>query len=520
MNRSPDSVKKELENLKQSQNKLVRSFKHQIDLLSQFIIRVSRFYADANSELDKEFQVLRGHLGGRSNFALAESSINKITQLLVRDADLFKLQNHKVNNLLHDSVKSLQSKKDLSDSVKQEALLLLSQLHETETTIFNSLPHFEQALLLYQKALENTESRANFGDAPANQNIELTDRLHQSICSELEQLISQLAASNKTDPELKQIRKMLIEGISHQELLKCCLLIIRSILKDVITERNHAERFISGMHVTLVELNQKIDHSIQETSASMEAKQATHQQLKDDLVDITEVISQANDLDHLKSQANIYLQKLSDSIQSNEQADKTEQLNLIKLLNAMQNQISQLEEQASSYKHRLIEQKFHSHIDHLTQVPNRAAYMERIDLEFSRWKRYGHDVCIALADIDYFKKINDQYGHTAGDKTLQVIAQKIQASLRNTDFLARWGGEEFVLIFPQTASAQLHKPLEVIREQVAKIPFKFKQQSVSITISIGATQLQAKDTIANAFERADQALYKAKSEGRNRCIIE
>ncbi|WP_416305689.1 GGDEF domain-containing protein [Neptunicella sp. SCSIO 80796] len=518
MQKQTATLNKELENLKQSQAKMVRSFKHQIDLLGQFIIRVSRFYANANSELDEEFQVLRGHLGGRSNFALAENSINKITKLLVRDADLFKLQSNKITSLLHNSVKSLQTKQDISDSVKQEAVLLLSQLHETETTIFNSLPHFERALLLYQKALENTPGQRS-SDANVNQNIEKTDRLHQSICDELEQLVSQLAASDKNDPELKQIRQMLIEGISHQELLKCCLLIIRSILKDVITERNYAERFISDMHKTLVELNQKIDLSIEETTACMDTKQATHQKLKEQLVDMTEVVSQATDLEHLKEQASSYLQKLSDSIQNNEQADKQEQLSLIKLLNAMQSQIAVLEEQAANYKHRLVEQKFHSHTDPLTQVPNRTAYMERIDLEFSRWQRYGHDLCIALADIDFFKSINDNYGHTAGDKTLRVIAQKIQSSLRTTDFLARWGGEEFVLIFPQTSASQLSKPLEVIRQHIERIPFKFKNQNVSISISIGATQLQAKDTVANAFERADKALYQAKAQGRNRCII-
>ena len=200
-------------------------------------------------------------------------------------------------------------------------------------------------------------------------------------------------------------------------------------------------------------------------------------------------------------------------------ADHQEQLNLINLLNDMQSQLNKLEQQAATYKSHLSEQNAQSRTDTLTQVANRLAYSERVEIEFARWQRYNHPLSIALIDIDLFKSINDNYGHTAGDKTLQVIAQHIQSNLRDTDFLARWGGEEFVLLLPQTSSSDLSQPLENIREKIARIPFKFKNKHVSISVSIGATQFSSKDTIESAFERADQALYQAKNEGRNRCII-
>jgi diguanylate cyclase (GGDEF)-like protein len=100
-----------------------------------------------------------------------------------------------------------------------------------------------------------------------------------------------------------------------------------------------------------------------------------------------------------------------------------------------------------------------------------------------------------------------------------VIAQHIQKSLRATDFMARWGGEEFVVILPKSNADDLIQPLEKIRSKIEKLPFRFKNKNVTITVSIGATSFSADDTVESAFERADSALYEAKHMGRNRCVI-
>ncbi len=126
---------------------------------------------------------------------------------------------------------------------------------------------------------------------------------------------------------------------------------------------------------------------------------------------------------------------------------------------------------------------------------------------------------IVLADVDHFKNINDSFGHSAGDKTLKVIARALRQSLRDTDFIARYGGEEFILLFPETPVHELEGPLNSLREKIKRIPFKFKDQSVPITISFGATQLRASDTGREAFDRADEALYDAKREGRDKVIF-
>ena len=188
-------------------------------------------------------------------------------------------------------------------------------------------------------------------------------------------------------------------------------------------------------------------------------------------------------------------------------------------LNGMEARLKELEAEAQTFRTRLAEQNFRSLQDSLTEIPNRAAFDERLALEIKRWQRYKKPLCIALADVDNFKSINDNYGHSAGDKTLKVIAKALQQGLRETDFIARYGGEEFVLLFPETALDELDAPLNKLREKIKSIVFTFKSQKVPITISFGASQLTAEDTSRQVFDRADEALYEAKKAGRDRVIL-
>lgn len=127
---------------------------------------------------------------------------------------------------------------------------------------------------------------------------------------------------------------------------------------------------------------------------------------------------------------------------------------------------------------------------------------------------------MAVADIDHFKSINDNFGHSTGDKTLQVIAMALKNSLRESEFVARYGGEEFVLLIPDVSANDIEQLLNRVREKVKNIPFKFKNQRITVTVSIGAAQILENEQISETFERADAALYKAKHESRDRVIID
>jgi diguanylate cyclase len=124
-----------------------------------------------------------------------------------------------------------------------------------------------------------------------------------------------------------------------------------------------------------------------------------------------------------------------------------------------------------------------------------------------------------VCDVDLFKRINDAYGHLAGDKVLKIIANSLQRNLRSTDFIARFGGEEFVALMPETSTSEAKIVAEKMRINIEESPFNFKKEPVQITVSFGISEFAEGETAAEVFSRADKALYKAKENGRNQVQI-
>ena len=157
--------------------------------------------------------------------------------------------------------------------------------------------------------------------------------------------------------------------------------------------------------------------------------------------------------------------------------------------------------------------------DALTGLYNRRHFEASADREFLRAVRYKNNLTFAIIDIDFFKKINDTYGHLCGDKILKDVAFIINDSFRKTDMVFRYGGEEFVVILTETDSQGAQIPLERLRERIANSEFTFKTQKLNVTISIGyASNLNDAEDAVELFSFADDALYKAKENGRNRIL--
>ena len=161
--------------------------------------------------------------------------------------------------------------------------------------------------------------------------------------------------------------------------------------------------------------------------------------------------------------------------------------------------------------------------DTLTGLPNRRYIEEAMEAECARAARYDQPVCVAMADLDYFKKINDGYGHQTGDDALKFVAGLARQACRSADLVSRWGGDEFVFILPSTTLKNAKRFAERFRQALASAAFahpKLKKPA-RMTISLGVAQA-GPDTFANAnllLERADKALYAAKAAGRNRTMV-
>jgi len=161
-----------------------------------------------------------------------------------------------------------------------------------------------------------------------------------------------------------------------------------------------------------------------------------------------------------------------------------------------------------------------SYEDALTGLHNRRYLDEMLDREIARGQRSGASIALVMCDIDHFKKLNDRYGHAAGDRVLQVVAQQIRAAFRSSDIICRYGGEEFVIVMPESQLDDARARAEQLRIDIAASHITFDDINISnITLSAGVSARYADDTTADILLRtADKALYQAKNSGRNRVI--
>lgn len=157
--------------------------------------------------------------------------------------------------------------------------------------------------------------------------------------------------------------------------------------------------------------------------------------------------------------------------------------------------------------------------DPLTGLPNRRLMMERLTAEVALAPRRKAEFSLALADVDHFKSVNDAFGHDGGDRVLVEISQILSENLRSYDICARWGGEEFLILLPETPGAHALEVADRIREAIDNAKMRSGTGN-NLTISMGVAQFRTGEELLETIKRADRALYKAKNEGRNCARIE
>jgi diguanylate cyclase (GGDEF)-like protein len=159
-----------------------------------------------------------------------------------------------------------------------------------------------------------------------------------------------------------------------------------------------------------------------------------------------------------------------------------------------------------------------SRTDALTGLLNRRGFLEKGEAEIERSRRSRKPFCVVMADADHFKRVNDQHGHATGDLALQELANLLRGSLRAQDLVSRWGGEEFVLLLPETDSHGATSVAESIRRRIAEQPLRAGDAVLPVTLSFGLAEHRPDRSLEGTLAHADAALYRAKAEGRDRVV--
>lgn len=339
-----------------------------------------------------------------------------------------------------------------------------------------------------------------------------------SIDEVISTLLERLSLIQGTSDATSKIKAKVFDGVEDNnwpETLNEIVASISETLRKLNQDKRELENFIMNVTRQLGEITQVItedheDHLSEhrETVSLQSLMQEGVAKIKDN-VETAEDISQlkftiAKNIDLIREGVEEYVGRANSRHEAIETRNKK-----------LSSKISKMEKETEQLQQKLVENREKLLYDSLTGVHSRLAYDEHIEQELARWKRYGSSFSYAILDIDHFKNINDQYGHSAGDKALKIIAKMMMEQIRKSDYIFRIGGEEFVILLTNTEVSKAEVLIEKLRIAVNDSAFHFNQEQVNLSLSAGITETIDGDDAESIFERADSALYRAKHTGRN-----
>ncbi len=279
------------------------------------------------------------------------------------------------------------------------------------------------------------------------------------------------------------------------------------------------EKFLGQLGKRLEVLEAVLSGLADNRSAALADTRALDANVRAEMQDLSADVSRATDLQQLKQSIQGKFDHLLAQVSNYCAREENRNQDLERRIEQLQSRVHAMEKESEALRSLLASEHAAATTDALTGLPNRAAYEDRLDNEYRRWELVGGNLAMIVLDIDHFKRINDTYGHRAGDKALSLLAKIMRAQVRGKDFLARYGGEEFVMVLPD---ADVSAALSVAQKLIAaarEAPFNHHGERVPLTLSAGVAGLRPQESPQTLFERADAALYRAKQQGRDRVVV-
>jgi diguanylate cyclase (GGDEF)-like protein len=472
--------------------------------MRKLIERLSVIAKGNNKELDNKLANLRKSFKKPKDFDSLLSEIDTTTKTLI---SVEKIQQELVDDVISTLLTCgdlLQKTRGLEDGVRRQLRMLVNKVKANNNFTLPQVQPLVMDLLNIFK-LSKTTSDGN-----------LVTNFDKKIINTLIEGLKGLSKNEIIVPSLNEFNQRIDVAQNDSERLDVCLKSFSEIVTQFGEEYKQTQKLILNINTALEGVHKTLLKSIETSKDYSKQLKELNETIDKQIQELSTDAGSASSIGQLQAIVEQKIGVITESIKERDLIEKRRASEIDSTLQAMESKLTQLEERTEYYRKKWLEEKTRSNTDSLTALPNRGAYNKRFEEEFQRWLRQPDPLCLAVIDIDHFKKINDKYGHNVGDKTLQVVAKTLRTSLRTTDFLSRYGGEEFACLLPNTDPKEAMLPLEKVRKGVESIPFKVKNERLNITISIGYTMLKASDNNHTVFERADKALYEAKDAGRNK----
>ncbi len=318
------------------------------------------------------------------------------------------------------------------------------------------------------------------------------------------ELIARIPAA-QSDTELAAILEQTAELIkSHGDMLA--------------QERFQAAALLSDVTQRLEEMAGYLTEYGNETRSRYADTASVNETVMSQVRELTAEVSSATELRTLQMAVTMRLERVTEQVLQFKIRDENRLREYAVRTDRMRSRISDLERETSELNAKLDQEKHGARLDPLTRLANRKSFDERFADEMLRRSLSDEPTSMLLWDLDNFKLINDTYGHRAGDRVLQAVATCFMSGVRAGDFVARIGGEEFVILLTGVPFEQAMRIADELRTSVESLRFHFRGAPVRVTASCGATDLRPLDAPGTAFDRADGALYQAKHGGKNLCF--
>lgn len=457
------------------------------------------------------------------------------------DSNLSKLRSHMIvstdeipEKLINDIEQDLRILHLERQDTSQDFLGLSNDWHKSLKA--QSLDT-EQKKLLAQVGNDFTESCSNLYLLPAKLNALLDLQLivndlkengvsaegddHsealKKVSNEMIQLLSQL----NVPAECRSVYRELVDEIEENVFIDKLPNFINRITKivEVVlgSKSEDFENYLQGLNEQLSEVQSFISNTqIMDSDSAVERSKAD-EQVRDSVVTIRNSVNNVGEISNLKQSVSVQLTQIVGAMDTLKSEELKRETSLQESYDALKKRVSVMERDAEKVQDYIEDERKKAREDALTGLPNRAAYNDIMTREIEDWKRYSNPLSLVICDLDYFKKVNDTYGHLAGDKVLNLIAKILCKGTRTSDFVTRYGGEEFAVILPSTSAKEAKKAMEKIRLSICKSPFNYHGKPIEISMSFGISETISGDDIESLFCRSDAALYRAKAQGRN-CV--